>query len=1121
MAKDKIKTHFEEIENFSELVEFIANDLEYEKLMEPKDNVQEQDFWDGKGREVHIKNNDRTIVRIIRVKEDELDLRDIKDRIKRKGRRNQELFTVFTYVDEDRQLAGKTRFFWLNRRLSEEDVDIEYDLRYFEANPKNLEPVYIDYLDDLRVGSKTIEILEDNESDKGLREIFSIETITKRFYSEFHDVIEEVEEHIEGLDEDVDEHHYAQVLINRILFIMFIEEKEWLSKEPDDYSGDKKYLEEKYEELRESDEIDNIWNDFFRNLFFDGLSHKGESPDIVGTVPYLNGGLFEEKDYEEDVHVEKEFFEALLNPETDAQGNRKGFLLQYKLKLSESNPSEQELVVDPEFIGRVFEMSMQQDPEERGEKGAFYTPKDITQYMSKNSIKQLLLNELPEKEEELSQLVLHHKVEDNFTQEELQKIHGELKEINVLDPAVGSGAFIIAVMEELVGIFEAINPEIGEEEETYDLKEHMIANNLYGVDIDQAGIELCKFRTWLHLMQDLDIGLKTLKEQNDKYALPNLDFKFFVGNSLSGDYKPIEAIDEIKSSGYQKRLDADQDESNLINKIEEKRRKFTETHDQEEKKELENEIKNLTDRLEDSIDWADTDYYMEEVVQSSGDDFKWSVYMPEVMAEGGFDIVIANPPYLGGSGSPDYVNQLGRFYSQRLEEYKRIPGMQYDLYQKFILRGNELLKKKGVLNYITSRTFLTLESKETTRNILLKNDLDSLVVANTNTFDAAVKPAIFSFRKENSDKNFLYIDAREAEISSYASLTKFDRSSSKEVEHLEHKDCPMYSVDKSLYNQTFHNVLFLPRPMNLELSRKVMEDISRIAEDWENTLRNTRSINSKLNEIKTHAKNLSEGDVSMFGMLVSGGRGLDTGNNNEFLAYIDGTGEAEEVKEKFSNTFQYGNKLADKEKLRRGQLSTVITKDMVAEPQELSHEEKMNGIKNKEKYWVPIEKGFSSSDVFYKEANEYINWSEESLERLAESGNIRNPSINFKEGLYFVLGGHANLRTRYSNNRVIENGNLFTPFDDTLVSSKYLSGLINSDICQYIFETFINKSGVSTTYVRFLPIKIPEHEEKQKMEDLVEKAIEIQKEESEEDLEKIKDKINKLAEEIYGVELDE
>jgi hypothetical protein len=1112
-----LKKSLQGITKFSDLIEFVGRDLEYENL---SDQIKDKDFWNGVGSSKELLSDGREVVRITQIPEDGKEFSDIKRHLRNTGPEGRELLNIIVYTDDESKITGEVHFMY-HARNPRGEKGIEYDLKYFSVNPKDVSPVYYEYLKEIKVNGRSITDLENEESDDSLLDTFSVDKITNSFYDDFHNLIQnKLEPSITDLPENVSKRHYSQLLTNRILFILFIQEKEWLSIENDSNQGQTDYLEQKYVEVKEQEDVD-LWKDFFKELFFNGLSKKGSSPDIVGTVPYLNGGLFEKRDYEDEVNVDSEFFEALLSPEeVNSFGKKKGFLRNYKISLSESNPSEQELVVDPEFIGRVFEMSMQ-DTEERGEKGAFYTPKDITQYMSKNSIKQLLLNELPEKEEEISQLVLSHEIKENFTEEELQTIHDELKDINVLDPAVGSGAFIIAVMEELVGIFEAINPEIGEEEDTYDLKEHMIANNLYGVDIDQAGIELCKFRTWLHLMQDLEVDLETLKKQNDKYALPNLDFKFFVGNSLSGDYKPIEAINEIKTSGYQKRLDADQDESNLINKIEEKRRKFTETHDQEEKKELETEIKDLTDRLENSIDWVKTDYYMEEVVRSSGDDFKWSVHMPEVIAEGGFDIIIANPPYLGGSGSPDYVNQLGRFYSQKMDEYKRIPGMQYDLYQKFILRGNELLKKKGILNYITSRTFLTLESKETTRNILLKNDLDSLVVANTNTFDAAVKPAIFSFRKENSDRNFLYIDARETEISSYASLTKFDRSSSKDVEHLERKDCPMYSVDKSLYNQTFHNVLFLPNPMNLELSREVMEDISRIAEDWENTLRNTRSINSKLNEIKNHAKNLSEGDVSMFGMLVSGGRGLDTGNNNEFLAYVDGTDEAEEIKEKFSNTFQYGNKLADKEELKRGQLSTVITKDMIAEPQELTNDEKINGIKDKEKCWVPIEKGFSSSDVFYKEANEYIKWSSDSLERLAESGNIRNPSINFKEGLYFVLGGHANLRTRYSNNRVIENGNLFTPFDDTLVSSKYLSGLINSDICQYIFETFINKSGVSTTYVRFLPIRIPEDKEKQKMEELVEKAIEIQKGESEEDLEKIKEAINKLAEEIYGVELDE
>ncbi|MFB6158324.1 MAG: Eco57I restriction-modification methylase domain-containing protein [Candidatus Nanohalobium sp.] len=1118
MGKDKIKTKFEEVETFSNLVEFIANDLEYSNLMDPKDNIQEQDFWDGKGREVHLKNEDRTIVRIIRVEENEVDLRDIKDRIKRKGRRNQELFTVFTYVDEDGNLAGKTRFFWLNRRLSEEDVDVEYDLRYFEANPEKLEPVYIDYLDNLRVGSKSIETLEDDESDKGLREIFSIETITKRFYSEFHDVIEEVEDHIEGLDNDVDEHHYAQVLINRILFIMFIEEKEWLSKEPDDYSGDKKYLEEKYEELRDSDEVDDIWNDFFRNLFFDGLSHKGESPDIVGTVPYLNGGLFEEKEYEQDVYVEKEFFEALLNPETDAQGNRKGFLLQYKLKLSESNPSEQELVVDPEFIGRVFEMSMQQDPEERGEKGAFYTPKDITQYMSKNSIKQLLLNELPEKEEELSQLVLHHKIEDNFTEGELQKIHDELKEINVLDPAVGSGAFIIAVMEELVGIFEAINPEIGEEEDTYDLKEHMIANNLYGVDIDQAGIELCKFRTWLHLMQDLDINLKTLKQQNDKYALPNLDFKFFVGNSLSGDYKPIGAIDKIKESGVQRQLeltgdsyDSESFDTDFLNKIEAKRDEYTRTHDQDKKEELEQEINQLTEKIENSINWADTDYYMEEVVESSGDDFKWSVHMPEVMAEGGFDIVIANPPYQGGKNSThDYISALSDFLSAKREEYNKIPGMTKDLYQKFVYRGFELLSQEGVINYITSNTFLTIGSKKPTRNILLSNGLKEITLSNENTFDATVKPAIFLARKTEAESSDLirFNDAREKDISNYTLLVTESFSENS------------YFIEKGKYDEAFRKAFFPPTEENLRFFERFNSKLSSLENDWEDAIRDSETVEENLDEIReNHFNDLAEGDTTILGLNAVGGQGINTGDNEEFIAYIEGTDGAQEVKDRNEN-FEYEKK---NEKTYKW-LSRVVKEESIhkLEGKKVTEKEKENGFKTEsDYYWVPLEKGFKESDVYYRPQKNVINWSEEAVEEMREAGTMRNLRYQFEECLFISCGGTGDeFRVRMIKDSVATSaGVIFNPINDQM-SVKYLLGLLNSDVIRHLVTNFINNTvNVAITDIRYVPIVIPDDNQEQEVIDIVSDIIEKRK-----DGEEIKDlerNLNSKVSEIYGVELDE
>ena len=212
MNKQKIKKRFENIDNFHDLVEFVANDLEYSKLMDSKNNVQRKNFWNETGEEVHLMKEDRSLVRIIKVKKGEKPFQEIKRHIK-KGRKNRELFTVFTFVKKDSEkIANEIRFFWLHSRMAEDDVDIEHDLKYFEVNPKELEPVYLDYLDDLRVRDKTVGNLENTERDGSLRDIFSIEKITKKFYKEFQKIIEEdLQPAISGL-ENKDVERYRELI---------------------------------------------------------------------------------------------------------------------------------------------------------------------------------------------------------------------------------------------------------------------------------------------------------------------------------------------------------------------------------------------------------------------------------------------------------------------------------------------------------------------------------------------------------------------------------------------------------------------------------------------------------------------------------------------------------------------------------------------------------------------------------------------------------------------------------------------------------------------------------------------------------------------------------------------
>lgn len=486
--------------------------------------------------------------------------------------------------------------------------------------------------------------------------------------------------------------------------------------------------------------------------------------------------------------------------------------------------------------------------------------------------------------------------------------------------------------------------------------------------------------------------------------------------------------------------------------------------------------------------------------------------MPEVMAEGGFDIVIANPPYQGRARfKQDYIGDLSHFYDRQLDFYVTIPRMRHDLYQKFTIRGWELTKAQGVLTYITSKTFKTIGSKESTRNILHNNLLDHLVFANPNTFDAKVKPAIFSLKKEDVEKTykFKYIDATGADIGSYTSLLHKEPELPK---------IDLYNVDIELYRNSVRSAFFKPTEQNQKLNKRYMSKVSSLVTEWKDELMDSDTLQESRERIKEeHVSNLSESDVSLFGLLTEGGQGLATGNNNEFLAYIDGSKGAEKVKER-NDKFEYVEKNENQYKY----MSRVIKEEHIADVSDMNQEEMKKGFSGDvESAWVPVEKGFKEGEEYYKEPTEYIKWTENKLEELQEgTGLIRNRDIFFKSGVYFVLGGFANIRCRFSNNRVIENGNLFYPHNDK-ISSKYLTGLINSNFMRHIFSTFINSEGVSTSNLRLLPIKIPSENEKEEMEDLVEKAIKVQKNELDKELESVQESITQKTADIYGVELDE
>ena len=1067
--------------------------------------------------------------------EDTPTLSDVKRHFKRHGRDDSELFTVIAKRDSEgkflqTEIENEVTFVRVEDRLSSGDVDIDFDLRLFELDITDVEPFYLDYLNDLTVKQQDdLDRLRDRIEDT-----FSLKAVTKRFYEEFGEIFQEtLQNAIHGLDTDsADKGSYTQLVVNRILFLMFVQEKGWLDRNTT-------YVQDQYEDVR-SDDTKHVYHDLFEPLFFDALNDPNQTEfNELGTIPYFNGGLFEKKEYEDEVSIDEDFFDALLDPEEDLDTHEpNGFLRRYKISLSESNPSEQQLVVDPEFIGRIFEMFMQS--EERSEKGAFYTPKPITQYMAKNALKHYLFEDYADNDEAIIQLVANNEVPNSLDEDTLSGIRKKIKNVSIVDPAVGSGAFIIAMIEELVGITETLNDALNITEDTYDLKEEYIATSLYGVDIDSSGIELCKFRVWLHLMQNLPADLDTFIANNEKYALPNLGLKFFVGNSLVGDYEPTEIGDTLTDVGYQGKLGGDFDEGSLPERISHLRREYVDAHG-DEKDEIENELNRLTTKLDEKISWDKSDHWMKEVVEEAGEDavFKWSINFPEIMLDddgkAGFDIVIGNPPYKGGT-NPDYISDLSDFYDSHREEYvKPVRKMVYDLYQKFIFRGEELARDGGIFAYITSATLRTIATKTASRNILQKNRLEELFITNPDTFDAAVHASIFTLRHTDAgDRNYelLYVNGEGSPINIYRDLIQSQPKTSEDVGDSESikkintvHDVPSYRIPIKVYRNSIRSTFFEPTSENQRIYYNQIRPISNLLDEWEEELFDVDRQRESLDEIqREHIDQLDTGDVTLLGLVTWGGRGLDTGKNEEHIAYIDGTYEAEQVKERNGEDFTYVEKNEEPFKW----VSRVIRDQDTINPQKLTDDEKRNGIDPDErngKTWVPLEKGSSIEDIYYKPTLEYIDWSKESLQKIRDrhAGRLRDTDYYFREALFSSRGGTGEYKAkvRYINNAVVDGSGVVLVTTTDLASAKYLNGILNSDVMKYIIDEFINSTvNVQVADMRLLPIPIPSVDERERIIELVDDAISLQKGDKEGDLEDIHQDIEEEVKDLYGIDVE-
>jgi hypothetical protein len=652
---------------------------------------------------------------------------------------------------------------------------------------------------------------------------FSVEALTNEFFGKYKEEYDKFVEYITGkryvkrdnkyVEAIIHEPHptlypcfsnndklvrdYVKKMLGRIVFLHFLQKKGWLGVPYNEEwgNGDRNFMLNLFKNATEKQK-ENFLDEVLEGLFAEGLDcNRAEKSDLYDTkveglrkcrIPYLNGGLFE-RDYLDELAVRfpAEYFDSLLT-----------MLSLYNFTIDENDPNDAEVGVDPEMLGRIFENLL----EDNKDKGAFYTPKEIVQYMCRESlIAYLQTDQNEEDKENIRKFVITHDAEPLGDLK--ADIEQKLLDVKICDPAIGSGAFPMGLLRELFFCRSAIDPNITEY--AADIKRYIIQNNIYGVDIERGAVDIARLRFWLAL----------IVEEKTPEALPNLDFKIMQGNSLLESYEGI----DLSKLATMSDLQIYEPQRNLFGELEEQQSKkiFTQTdklkefqtnlkryfevtaHDERallrqsfddyvrhtiiytldtykrgEEKKVEQILLSttLTDKQKKTIAEAEKniEHYKNVIVSVQNMElpnsqfFLWHTWFHDVFSrpsKEGFDIVIGNPPY-----GAKYDSQTKRCYKNAYVTAKSIRGLQkgsLDTYTLFIELGYNLLRRDGSFAYIVPISLTSSDSLTGVHRILMGNCdciyISSYAVRPKPVFEnAVVNTSILLFQKTETPCNHLY-----------------------------------------------------------------------------------------------------------------------------------------------------------------------------------------------------------------------------------------------------------------------------------------------------------------------------------------------------------------------------
>lgn len=851
---------------------------------------------------------------------------------------------------------------------------------------------------------------------------FDIEAVTKKFYEDYDRVFGQLEERIEGFPDSErgreDRRLFVQTLMNRLMFLRFVERKGWLRFGQSDATT-RDYLRQIY---AAGDVGNSSWyNGRLKPLFFEGLSVQGhELAEVIGTVPYLNGGLFEKHPLDDIViDISNEAFEPILGVQ--------GLFYRYNFTVEESTPLEIDVAVDPEMLGKVFEKLTNA----RRQKGSYYTPRTVVSFMCRETLKGYL-------GECYAPLIDEDDVE-RIGVPEARDLLGRLAKVKVVDPACGSGAYLLGMLHELFRVTSLLDTRAETESprDAYNRKLTIIQNNLYGVDIDEFAINIARLRLWLSLTVEY--------EGDDPEPLPNLDFKVECGDSLNApDPSGAGQMDMIRQQ--------------QITELERLKAIHMDPRLRARHPGLEDEIAQLKEQI---AIYAHPD--------ESVEGFDWRVEFAEVWSDrGGFDVVIANPPY-GAKGQAKVPNRVRDLYFNQRSDAER--GQARDPYGIFIARGLQLLKPNGTLSYVVSDTWRTIKSHKPLRKRILDNttvfhilDLPSWI------FDATVNTGIITFRKAQAiqEHQLIAVDLRGIEQGDWKTLSDNLIAVSGHGPDIQTINCARYTYSQQLI-ATYDALSFF---IGLPHLYSLMQD-SRFA---------------KLGHI-------SEVRV-----------GLQTGNNRSYLRKsVEARGTYQVLDE-----------------------NLLLTEQEIAD---LTGDEKLNGI-NPEQYggrhFIPYDKGGESVveggwlPNYYVPTQYFIDWSRDAVDRLKNDPRARfqNSQFYFKSGITFSYTGFYAPNFRISSKSVFDVGG--SSCFELGMSISLALGFLGSRVNRYIAKVFVDHTvnyQVDEFKELLLPSNFQDADRCNRIEQLVSTIVENQKREQYYPYHLFEQKeIDALVYELYGLD---